>query len=105
MTPPLIEEYRKLLNISRQILQSAQEKDWERTVTLEANRTAVLKRIQSLPDVSTLAIEERLEIAKLIEDILHCDEQSTPLIAAEMVELRELMNSVANERRLGQSYL
>jgi len=103
----LVDEYRNLLAISRQLLESAQSKNWDRADELELNRTVLLRKIQVLPDITTLGLEiyEQLEIAKLIEDILRCDAQSAPLVTAEMVDLRELMDSVANERRLGQSYL
>jgi len=98
----IIDEYRKLLDLSRHLLEAAQAGEWDRAVTLEQERTVAIQSIGALP---VLVDPEKQEIARLIEEILQCDAQSAPLIQTEMAELRSMLNSIANERKLGESYL
>lgn len=103
----IIDGYRRLLDLSRQLFSSAQSKEWAQSIELERQRAIVLQALRILPPVSEAGLDEReqREIAQVIEAILQCDDQTASLIRAEMSDLRELLGSVANERKLSESYM
>lgn len=98
----IIEKYRELRDLSKLLLETAQSRDWDRTSDLERERTILLQNIGVLPELDE---QEKREVAQLIEETLQYDAQSTPLIRKEMADLRELLASAVNERKLGASYL
>lgn len=104
MSDVLISEYQHLLALSRSLAAAANSGDWDAAVSLEQARADVVHKIESLGN-QALSDEASAAVASLIRDILGSDESAKSALATAMDDLKELIDSTVNERRLGDSYL
>ncbi|GBG13002.1 flagellar protein FliT [Novimethylophilus kurashikiensis] len=104
MSDELLSEYRRLLTLSQSLAEAAKSGEWDAAIALEQARAEVVHKIETLGH-QMLSNETSVEVASLIRDALACDESAKFALATAMGDLKELIDSTVNQRRLGDSYL
>lgn len=96
--------YEKMLSISQDMIDAADQEDWDRLIVLEQERSDVVGVLQSSPNTIPESQQERDVLIGLIHEIQKCDEKIRPLILSWMAELRAMFESAGNELKLGKQY-
>lgn len=101
----VISLYETVSELTGQMLQAAQQRDWENLATLEshcASHIQVLKEAE--PPAAALPPVLRARKVEIIHAILAQDRQIRDLTTPWMAELAALINSSGTERRLAGAY-
>lgn len=100
----MIEEYEALAALMREMLQSAQTRNWDKVSDLEMfyhDKMASIKTMERNTVLSKQAQARKLEI---IKGILQDDHQIKSLIYPEMDQLSKLLTGGQNKAKLSRSY-
>jgi flagellar protein FliT len=101
----VISLYETVSELTGQMLQAAQVRDWENLAVLEshcASHIQVLK--EGEPPAAALPAALRAQKVKIIHQILAHDREIRDLTTPWMAELSALINSCGAERRLANAY-
>ena len=101
----VISLYETVSELTGQMLQAAQSRDWENLAVLEshcASQIQVLK--DSEPPAAALPAALRARKVKIIHQILAHDRKIRDLTTPWMAELGALINNTGAERRLAHAY-
>jgi len=95
--------YEHALSLTRDMLESARNGNWENLVKLESDRARIIDqlRAQDTPPSRDASAGRKRE---LITELLKLDEQIQVLSQDWMHELREILGSVSTEQRLSRTY-
>lgn len=106
MTPlsPVIEQYRRLLELSTRMLDLARAQEWEDLIQCEANYVVSLQRVRSLDVEPPLNDAQREEKFTLLERILTQDAETRRVLESRRDELSHLIGSSRRQQALGQAY-
>lgn len=85
------------------MLLAAREERWDDLLQLDVDRTALFSQIVEADLISTRPGDIAAK-ADLIQSILDCDDQTRTLAHAWHQELKEVLGSMDNERRLADAY-
>ncbi len=96
--------YRRMLTISGDMLQAANEEEWDKLIALEQERSGVVETLQSAPNLVPDAEGEREVLVGLIQEIQKCDDKIKPMIVSWMAELKSMFESTGNELKLEKQY-
>lgn len=101
----VISLYETVSELTGQMLQAAQQRDWENLAALEshcASHIQVLK--EGEPPAAALPPQLRARKVKIITDILAHDRKIRDLTTPWLAELAALISSSGTERRLANAY-
>lgn len=97
--------YRCLLENARAMLKAAREERWDDLTAMDAERQDCISRVveagADLVSTKPAEIAARIEI---IQGILDCDEQTRLLVKTWQSEMREVMGTMDNSRKLADAY-
>ncbi len=96
--------YRQMLEVSREMLQAADSEEWDRLISLEHDRAGIVAILQTSENLVPDSAEERNVLIDLIKEIQICDDTIRPMIVGWMAELKAMLESAGNERKLGRQY-
>lgn len=97
--------YETVSELTGQMLEAAQLRDWEQLEQLESHCATHIARLkQDEPPATALPAALRQRKVKIIHQILACDRKIRDLTTPWMAELDTLINSTGAERRLAQAY-
>jgi len=91
--------------VTREMLNSAREGDWDALLEFELKRNALLEDRMAKGEILTDgdAAEEK-QMAALIRDILEADAEIKTLTRAWMGELQDILGSIGTEKKLNKAY-
>lgn len=97
--------YRDAWAVTRKMLISAREGDWDALLEFELKRNALLEDLMAKGSkpIDSDAAEEK-EMAELIHDILDADDEIKKLVKAWMAELQNILGSIGTEKKLNKAY-
>lgn len=93
-----------MLQVSRGMLQAANEEAWDDLIELEKKRAGIVEVLQVSDNLIPDTDEERSVLIGLIREIQQCDDRVRPMITGWMAELKAMFESAGNERKLGKQY-
>ncbi|HEY8085839.1 MAG TPA: flagellar protein FliT [Methylophilaceae bacterium] len=93
-----------MLEISTEMLNAANDEKWGKMIVLEQERSDLVKALQLNPNLIPQTQEERDVLVGLIQEIQKCDETFTPILLNWLETLRNNIESVINELKLGKQY-
>lgn len=100
---PQLAAYRYLLDNARAMLLAARDGRWDDLSRLDVDRALIFSQVVEADLISTQP-EDITAKTDLIQSILECDEQTKALAQIWQQELREVLGSMDNERRLADAY-
>jgi flagellar protein FliT len=102
--PDISTMYKKMLNVSHDMLLAADSEEWDKLIVLEQERSSIVETLQMTPNLVPDNQQERDLLIELIREIQVCDEKVRPMIVSWMAELRSMFESTGNELKLGKQY-
>lgn len=96
--------YKKMLNVSHQMLSAADDEDWDKLIVLEQERAGIVEMLQATPNLIPDSQQEKDVLIGLIKEIQLCDDRVRPMILGWMAELKSMFESAGNELKLGKQY-
>lgn len=100
----ILQSYEAMARLSGQMLEAAQQGQWDELVALEQKRDAVLAELRVEAAQHGIPDAVAAQVAKLIEAILAADSETGSLALSWRGELKELLASLGTERKLFQAY-
>lgn len=98
----MVETLEQLLDLSKEILEAAQQKHWERVATLQqerAHKTDLLNQMSTPTDKTS-----SLKAEALIKAIKELDEKITPLLLEEQEATLKARQKTNKGKRMNQAY-
>ena len=102
--PSIMQQYEKVLELTRSMLEAAQKSDWDGLVALERERAQLIDRLRTSDRDPRRDPAERENKRRLLQTIMQCDEQIEILTRDWMRELREILGSMSAEQKLSRTY-
>jgi flagellar protein FliT len=102
--PDISAMYKRMLNVSQEMLVAADGEEWDRLITLEQERSSIVETLQMVPNLIPDDQKDRALLIELIREIQLCDEKVRPMIVSWMAELKSMFASAGNELKLGKQY-
>ena len=96
--------YSRMLTISGEMLNAANEEEWDKLISLEQERFGVVSTLQMAPNLVPDTEEDRKVLIGLIHEIQKCDEKIEPIIRSWMGELKSMFESAGNELKIEKQY-
>jgi hypothetical protein len=87
-----------MLALTQQMLALAQCGDWDGFVQIEEHRSDLVNSFKACPDAV------KWMDARIIQEILTCDDIIKPLVASRMQEINNVLNVPAMGRRMSNAY-
>lgn len=101
----VLEAYRKISVISREMLKCANEERWDELQEAERRRADIAEKLQAMTQGGPDATDaEKDEIRRLIGFIQACDKQTIGLTRNWMVEVEAVLGSIESSRKLKRAY-
>lgn len=83
---------------------AARESQWDELAGLEDERYTLMKRLMAADRMDSSDSGWNARKALLIRSILDCDAETRSLTEAWRLELRQILDSVGTEKKLGNAY-
>jgi len=100
----VVEGYEAVLATSLRMRDAARRSEWENLVVLDEQRFALLRNLLA-EDGGDLGLDElNQKKISLIHAILDCDVETGALTKVWMAELRQILDSIGTEKKLGDAY-
>ncbi|MBB5016859.1 hypothetical protein HNQ59_000121 [Chitinivorax tropicus] len=101
----LIATYRELHSLSQHMLDLARQEQWEPLLALDATRAAMLATVAGI-DIGAFDLSQTIqtELRDMIAAILAADQQTVTLTEVWLSELRDILASASNERKITDAY-
>lgn len=96
--------YENLWLLTLQMLNSAQNEDWDALVEAELKRNALVERMGVQNESSIMNTDEEQKTGEIIRKILAADSEIKMLTEAWMGELQEILGSIGTEKKLSKAY-
>lgn len=96
--------YETVSEISGQMLQAAQSRDWENLVALESHCASQIQCLKDGEPATPLTGPVRARKVAIIHQILADDRQIRDLVTPWMADLASLINSTGASRKLSAAY-
>lgn len=96
--------YEAVADLTNQMLQAAQQQDWDRLTELESNCALYVEQLKQTEDGSSLSADARERKVSSIKRILADDREIRNLVSPWMVKLNSMINSNHTEKKLSQAY-
>ena len=101
----VISLYESVCDLTGQMLQAAQERDWENLATLESHCATHISALKAdEPAAANLPAPLRARKVEMIHQILRHDREIRDLTTPWMAELAALINTAGVQRRVVQAY-
>jgi flagellar protein FliT len=100
----VISLYETVSELTGQMLQAAQSRDWENLAVLESHCASHIQCLKDGEPVTPLSGPIRARKVKIIHQILAHDREIRNLTTPWMAELASLINSTGAQRRLSAAY-
>ena len=100
----VISLYETVSEITGQMLQAAQSRDWENLVALESHCASQMQCLKDGEPVAKLSGAIRARKVAIIHQILAHDREIRDLVSPWMAELASLINSTGASRKLSAAY-
>ena len=100
----VISLYETVSELTGQMLQAAQLRDWEHLAALESDCASHVQILKDGEPVAPLSGATRERKVKIIRDILAHDREIRNLVTPWMAELASLINSTGASRKLSVAY-
>lgn len=102
--PAVLQDYRRLEQLSRQMLDAARGGRWEQLIAFDQERLAIVGTLRGKGGVDAVPAEAAPEVMATITAILKMDEETQSLAATWRDELQSLLGSMSVERKLLKTY-
>jgi flagellar protein FliT len=99
----IVSLYEAMVGISDQMVQAANDSDWDRLVLLEQQCAVFVGRLRD-SEPQPLAGRERVQKVEAIRKMLDADRKIRDLADPWMVQLTALISNTGTERRLARAY-
>jgi flagellar protein FliT len=99
----LLTRYEAMLRLSREMLASASQQDWDRLIQLEPARTAIADVLRLEDKIVWTGLDAHKK-GDLIRALLAADADITKLASSRIIELQEGLGSMSLERKLKKTY-
>lgn len=97
--------YRDAWGLTREMLNSAREGDWDALLEFEVKRNALLENPMAKGEIlAEVNVAEQKQLATFIRDILAADAETRTLAGAWMGELQNILSSIGTEKKLSKAY-
>jgi flagellar protein FliT len=96
--------YEQMWALTVRMRDAARESQWDELAALENERYARVKGLMAAPEAPPLSGEQDARKADLIRGILDLDAETRSLTEAWRLELRQILDSVGTEKKLGNAY-
>jgi flagellar protein FliT len=96
--------YQTVSDLTGQMLQAAQSRDWENLAVLESHCASHIQCLKDGEPVVALTGDTRARKVKIIHQILAHDREIRNLTTPWMAELASLINSTGASRKLSAAY-
>lgn len=104
MSESILAAYENLWLLTRQMLDAAQNGDWDVLLEAELKRNAWVERMR-LQNVSSIKnTVEQQKAGEIIRHILAADSEIKTLTEAWKGELQEILGSIGTEKKLSKAY-
>ena len=100
----VISLYETVSEITGQMLQAAQSRDWENLAALESHCASQIQCLKDSEPVTPLSGTVRARKVAIIHQILADDREIRNLVTPWMAELASLINSTGASRKLSAAY-
>lgn len=99
----ILATYRAMADLTGQMLQAANDSDWDRLVTLEHECARHVRSLQE-NEAPQLAPAQRIEKVAAIRTMLQHDREIRDLTMPWLAHLSAMINSASAERRVARAY-
>ncbi|MDB5952312.1 MAG: flagellar protein FliT [Massilia sp.] len=96
--------YETVSDLTGQMLQAAQSRDWENLAALESHCASHIQCLKDGEPVVALTGDTRARKVRIIHQILAHDRQIRDLVSPWMAELASMINSTSASRKLSTAY-
>jgi len=100
----LMSIYETVAEITEQMVDAAQDNDWQLLARLEARCTMQVQVIKDNNDPIELARDERAQKVSVIKRILDGDRKIRDITQPRMAQLTEMMRRSSTQRKLARAY-
>ncbi|MHB0985919.1 MAG: flagellar protein FliT [Sulfuricella sp.] len=104
MSESIFAAYENLWLLTRQMLDAAQNGDWDALIESELKRNALVERMMAKNESSVMNAVEQQKTGEIIRHILAADGEIKTLTEAWKGELQEILGSVGTEKKLHKAY-
>ncbi|RLM27228.1 hypothetical protein BIY29_03120 [Brenneria alni] len=102
----MLNGYQSILNLSIDMLQLAQQADWEKLIELEQQYVNAINKLpvitEEQPHNATLS--EQQQIQDYLQQILHNESEISRLLKVRMEELKTLIGTSSRQKSVNQAY-
>ena len=96
--------YENLWLLTQQMLNAAQNGDWDALIEGELKRNALVERMMVKSESSVMNTVEQQKIGEIIRHILAADGEIKTLTEAWKGELQDILGSIGTEKKLHKAY-
>ncbi|PWC14264.1 flagellar biosynthesis protein FliT [Brenneria roseae subsp. americana] len=102
----MLSGYQRILNLSTDMLQLAQQADWEKLIELEQQYVSTINElpIDTKEQPYSLTLSEQQQIQDCLQQILHNESEISRLLKARMEELKTLIGTSSRQKSVNQAY-
>lgn len=102
----MLSGYQRILNLSTDMLQLAQQADWEKLIELEQQYVSTINElpIDTKEQPYSLTLSEQQQIQDCLRQILHNESEISRLLKARMEELKTLIGTSSRQKSVNQAY-
>lgn len=104
MSESILAAYEDLWLLTQQMLNAAQNGDWEALIEGEQKRNALVERMMVQNESFTMNTVEQQKTGEIIRHILAADSEIKTLTEAWKGELKEILGSIGTEKKLSKAY-
>ncbi|HUX63631.1 flagellar protein FliT [Sulfuricella sp.] len=104
MSESIFAAYENLWLLTRQMLNAAQNGDWDALIEGELKRNAWVERMRVQNASSVMNTVEQQKAGEIIRNVLAADKEIKTLTEAWKGELQEILGSIGTEKKLSKAY-
>ncbi|MCE5180394.1 MAG: flagellar protein FliT [Betaproteobacteria bacterium] len=102
--PEIVATYAAVWEVAIQMREAARKSEWDDLTALEGKRSGLIELLATSDMGALPTAQLNDEKADWIQKILECDTETKSLTEVWMVELRQILNSLATEAKLSDVY-
>ncbi|MBJ7220430.1 MULTISPECIES: flagellar protein FliT [unclassified Brenneria] len=102
----MLSGYKSILDISINMLQLAQQADWEKLIELEQLYVNAINELPAITEEQTdkTTLSEQQQIQDCLQQILHNESEISRLLKERMEELKTLIGTSSRQKSVNQAY-
>ncbi|MCL2895327.1 flagellar protein FliT [Brenneria tiliae] len=102
----MLSGYKSILDISINMLQLAQQADWEKLIELEQQYVNAINELPAVTEEQTdkATLSEQQQIQDCLQKILHNESEISRLLKERMEELKTLIGTSSRQKSVNQAY-